>query len=179
MINFFFLLQLLVRLLFPSDSEISFNLKKIKKIIDDYWNSDEVILDETGFTFAMGKLYECKIDTQLKGKLYVGRVNSCRSGGCSQPSETAESETGFEYFDYLIILNANNCIELVRVFNYQATHGVEITSRNWLKQFRGYNGEKPLEYNKDIDAISGATVSVISLMTDIEAVVQTVNYQNK
>jgi hypothetical protein len=99
--------------------------------------------------------------------LYVGRVNSCRSGGCSNPNFPADIETS-EYFDYLIVFNAELAVEQVKVYNYQATHGQEVTNKGWLRQFKGYNGSRQLTVGKSIDAISGATVSVYSITDDIQ-----------
>lgn len=160
----------LFRFLLTPETEIDFNLKKVEKVICNYWKSDEICMDELAFEFPMGKLYNCKSGSAYKGKIYVGRINSCRAGGCSGDYESEGTEEIFEYFDYLIIYNEQNAIELVNIFNYQASHGVEVTNKNWLKQFNGYAGKSELLYNKDIDAISGATVSVISLITDIEYV---------
>ncbi|MFY9153760.1 MAG: FMN-binding protein [Prolixibacteraceae bacterium] len=98
---------------------------------------------------------------------YVGRVNSCRQGGCSNPVATLSIETP-EYFDYLIVFDSKPSVQLVKVFNYQATHGQEISVKGWLKQFQGYDGSQSLSVGKDIDAISGATVSVIGISNDIQ-----------
>jgi Na+-translocating ferredoxin:NAD+ oxidoreductase RnfG subunit len=59
-------------------------------------------------------------------------------------------------------------VQQVRIYNYQATHGQEITSKNWLRQFKNYTGEKELMAGKNIDAISGATISVDAIISDIE-----------
>jgi hypothetical protein len=102
-----------------------------------------------------------------KKYVYIGRVNSCRQGGCSNPAETMNVETP-EYFDYLIVFDSNISVAQVKVYNYQATHGQEITNKSWLKQFQGYNGSRSLTVGKSIDAISGATVSVFGITTDIQ-----------
>jgi hypothetical protein len=103
----------------------------------------------------------------LKKYVYVGRVNSCRQGGCSGPTEILSIETP-EYFDYLILFDSSASVQLVKDYNYQATHGQEITNRGWLKQFQGYNGGRSLTVGKSIDAISGATVSVQGITTDVQ-----------
>jgi Na+-translocating ferredoxin:NAD+ oxidoreductase RnfG subunit len=58
-------------------------------------------------------------------------------------------------------------VKLVRVFNYAATHGQEVAIRKWLDQFSGYDGGKPLRVGKEIDAISGATISVYAIVADV------------
>lgn len=104
---------------------------------------------------------------EQKKYIYVGRVNSCRQGGCSNPALTITYETS-EYFDYLIVFDSNVSVQQVKVYNYQATHGHEMTNKGWLKQFQGYDGIRSLTVGKSIDAISGATVSVYSITDDIQ-----------
>ena len=99
--------------------------------------------------------------------IYIGRVKSCRAGGCSI-NNTASENNDSEYFDYFILYNKNGAVELVRVYNYQATHGQEVTTKSWLKQFKNYDGSTELTVGKNVDAISGATISVNGLTADIE-----------
>jgi hypothetical protein len=121
-----------------------------------------------------GNYYEISDLNSPLGYLYIGRVNSCRAGGCAISYGDTLSGS-FEYFDYLIIFDTTANIRSVKIFNYQSTHGQEICNRGWLKQFTGYNGDHKLEVGKDIDAISGATISVYNLTFDIE----NVSYQLK
>jgi Na+-translocating ferredoxin:NAD+ oxidoreductase RnfG subunit len=43
----------------------------------------------------------------------------------------------------------------------------EICSKYWLQQFEYYDGKNPVSIGKEIDAISGATVSVMAITNDI------------
>lgn len=99
--------------------------------------------------------------------IYVGRVNSCRAGGCSISVEIPKDAES-EYFDYFILFDKVKSVQLVKVFNYQATHGHEITAKGWLKQFIGHDGSESLQVDKNIDAISGATISVYAITFDVE-----------
>lgn len=114
-----------------------------------------------------GKFFEINSDVAKYKYIYTGRVNSCRAGGCSTPSK-ATNEGSHEYFDYYILFDKDKTVQEVKVFNYQATHGYEITSRGWLKQFAGHDGSEPLQVNKNVDAISGATISVHAITADVE-----------
>ncbi|WP_439184310.1 FMN-binding protein [Carboxylicivirga taeanensis] len=106
-------------------------------------------------------------DAEIK-YMYIGRVNSCRAGGCSMPSALSQGGES-EYFDYLMVFNARCEVMMVKVFNYQATHGHEVTAKGWLKQFIGYNpNDNNLEVGKTIDSISGATISVNGITDDIK-----------
>lgn len=115
-----------------------------------------------------GKFYTIGNATpnQVCKYVYVGRVNTCRAGGCSKRQEIP-SDKESEYFDYYILFDSYVNIQQVRIYNYQATHGQEVTAKNWLKQFKGYNGSKDLVVNKNVDAISGATISVYAIVMDI------------
>ena len=99
--------------------------------------------------------------------IYIGRVNSCRTGGCSVQHESTATLSS-EYFDYYILFDENKTVQAVKVYNYQATHGHEITAKGWLKQFIGFNGSASLKVDKNIDAISGATISVYAITADVE-----------
>ena len=98
--------------------------------------------------------------------VYVGRVNACRAGGCSVGYTTTDGES--EFFDYFIFFDATATIQLVKIYNYQASYGQEVTSSNWLKQFKNYTGKEELIVGRNIDAISGATISVDVAAFDIE-----------
>ncbi len=99
--------------------------------------------------------------------VFVGRVNSCRAGGCSISGKTPVNLES-EYFDYCIFFDSSKTVKQVEVFNYQASHGYEITAKGWLKQFTGFSGKDSLEVNKDIDGISGATISVYAITSDVQ-----------
>lgn len=73
-----------------------------------------------------------------------------------------------EYFDYCIYFDKDITVKTVKVTSYRATHGHEVTAKSWLKQFIGFSGKEELRPGKEIDAISGATISVYAITADIE-----------
>lgn len=99
--------------------------------------------------------------------VYVGRVKTCRSGGCAIETDSYANKES-EFFDYFILYDSTCIVQLVKIYNYQATHGQEVTARSWLKQFIGYKGDTELNAGKNVDAISGATISVDAINLDIE-----------
>lgn len=115
-----------------------------------------------------GKFFQLDLNNVSQYRyIYVGRVNSCRAGGCSI-IQNAANEGDHEYFDYYIIFDSSKTVQLIQIYNYQATHGQEVTSKGWLKQFIGHDGSEPLQVDKNIDAISGATISVYAITSDVE-----------
>lgn len=111
-----------------------------------------------------GKYYHLKTNAADAGisYIYLGRVNTMRS----QHQQTSENSS--EYFDYFILYDHQLAIQKVKIFNYQASHGEMISSPGWLKNFQGYTPKKSLEIGKQVDAISGATISVNKLTFDIK-----------
>ncbi|HAN76353.1 MAG TPA: FMN-binding protein [Bacteroidales bacterium] len=98
---------------------------------------------------------------------YNGRVKCCRAGGCNAPHVARLTEE-FEFFDYLILYDNNGKILKVKVYNYEATHGQEITLRKWLGQFIGFDASTTrMVVGKNVDSISGATISVHGITDDI------------
>ena len=99
--------------------------------------------------------------------VFVGRVNTCCTDGCSVFYGDSKGRY-FEYFDYFILFNEKGDVTEVKVFSYEATHGQEITSKRWLKQFKNYDGQKDIQVGKDVDGITGATTSVHSISYDVQ-----------
>lgn len=110
-----------------------------------------------------GKYYRIENQTHSPVKyVYVGRVNTVRSSSAN--SSAGENS---EYFDYFILFDENKIISQVRIIDYQASHGEMISSPGWLKKFVGHKSSKPLEVGRQVDGISGATISVNKITFDI------------
>lgn len=158
--------------------EINFNPKPLKKDIQKIWKVETVELDEIEVPDSLyndilldkGKIYHTRAGTKNSGFAYIGRIYSCRMGGCGmyEGQGISTADENFEYFDYYIIFNQSLEVEKIRVYNYQATHGHEVSGRGWLKQFIGYEGDEKLEYGKNIDSISGATISANAITYNVQ-----------
>ena len=154
-----------------SQSEINYSSKILTKELSKYSKLESIELKEIPRSDAIyynGKFFKIINNTKdySLSYMYVGRVNSCRAGGCSINNQHNDNDQS-EYFDYFILFDKSLSVKLVKVFNYQATHGQEVTSAGWLRQFIGYNGSKNLNVGKEVDAISGATISVNGITADI------------
>lgn len=166
---------------FVVDDSIAFPEKKIQRTLKKVFKMEGVEIEQSNALnqSPTGNFYLLKYNDILQGYLYVGRVNSCRSSGCSVNPEDYHSS--FEFFDYFIITDSMRSIKKVKIFNYQATQGHEVMSFGWLKQFVGYKGEQNLRYGKEIETISGATISAKALNTDIQFTIKLLqeNYNQK
>ena len=158
-----------------AQSEVNYKHKTLIKALSKVGVSDISAIEEIALPESVnsanhikGKYFLIKENNVSQYQyIYVGRVNSCRAGGCSISNDLPE-DVDSEYFDYYILFDKNKTVQTVKVFNYQATHGHEITAKGWLKQFVGHDGSEPLQVNKNIDAISGATISVHAITFDVE-----------
>ncbi|TLX77646.1 FMN-binding protein [Labilibacter sediminis] len=154
--------------------EVNFKHKAIQKEIRKTFDLEQVNLKPFGLeeeTHMQGKFFKLA-ETDNK-YVYIGRVNSCRAGGCSIDRDIKGPS---EYFDYFILFDEKAEVKLVKIFNYAATHGHEVTSKGWLKQFLGHENGEELEVGKNIDSISGATISVYALTSDVK---EKTDYLNK
>jgi len=97
------------------------------------------------------------------------KISVLRSGGDELGFACFASSKGKnDYFDYMVIFDTQLLIEKVVVLVYRSTYGGEIMSRSWLKQFIGKTKSESMEMNKDIDGISGATLSAPSITQGVK-----------
>lgn len=73
----------------------------------------------------------------------------------------------YDYFDYSVLYSSGMEVIQVVVTRYRSTHGAGISQKKWLSQFKGYRGQD-LTLGKDIDAVSGGTLSASSLLEGLQ-----------
>jgi len=159
----------ILMLSFSESSQLKIPYKKIDKTVKKQFGLQDFLLQQIeriSNPYSGSEILNIQSDTFVIGYVFVRRVNSCRMGGCSITPGDAAVE--FEYFDYYLLTDSTGKVLVVKVFNYQATHGHEVMSKGWLKQFVGFDGTQNLIYGKDIQAISGATISAKSIIEDIK-----------
>lgn len=78
-------------------------------------------------------------------------------------------------FDYLVIFNKDLTVRQTKILVYREEYGGEIGSKRWLSQFEGKSGDETLTYQKNIDAISGATISARSMTMAMNNLLKTIN----
>jgi len=128
-----------------SPSLYSITKKRADKVLNKYWQDEEYHLTRVSLSGTeQPELYSVQ-------------------QGNSQPYAFvlfAEALGKVDTFTYLIIFKPDGKIEKVSVLLYRENYGGEIASKRFLKQFEGKSGGLNMEYNQDIDGISGATISV-------------------
>ncbi|MBT8218767.1 MAG: FMN-binding protein [Bacteroidia bacterium] len=104
-------------------------------------------------------------DNEHLGYGIVTLANGCKLGGCINPGDI-DPETEHEQFYFSVLYDKSGHIKGVKVLEYTSQYGYEITAKSWLKQFIGYKAGQ-LRVGKEIDGISGATISVHSIVNSL------------
>lgn len=87
----------------------------------------------------------------------------------------ASSKGKNDFFDYMVVVNEKLEIQKVVVLIYRSSYGGEIMAKSWLKQFIGKVKGEEMEFGKDIDGISGATISAPSMTKGIQSLSRLLN----
>ncbi|MBT8328054.1 MAG: FMN-binding protein [Bacteroidia bacterium] len=133
--------------------------KHLSKVFSKEVVSVEIpVIDTAMINHQLFKVVE--LDSVV-GYSMISRALGCKIGGCDNPNTDSQS---FEQFFFMTAFDAHKNIKKVRVLEYTANHGYQIANKGWLKQFE--KGEK-FEVGKNIDGISGATISVKSITQGI------------
>ena len=132
-------------------------LKKAKKEIEKTFSIQEfdlksIELNQKLNVHQSDQFFKIEKENKLLGFAYLGKA----------PSKTDE-------FDYLILLDKNFIIAKTKVLVYREDYGGEIGSKRWLKQFIGKKSSDKLQYEKDIIAISGATISALAMTNAVNS----------
>ena len=164
-------------------TEANINRKRLNKEIENRFQLTGFDLRKTEISNTTpgnnetGIFWNIESKNETIGFVYTGRVFSCSKNGCTVGQSAASVENA-EFFDYFILFDKTKNVTSVVVYNYEATHGQEITAKGWLKQFAGYNGSRNLVVGKNIDSISGATISVNAITDDIARKTSILKNQN-
>ena len=71
---------------------------------------------------------------------------------------------------FMVILGLNGKIINSTIIKYREAYGGEVQNRGWLAQFNNLNNQSSYKVGKDIDGITGATISVNSISKGIHKI---------
>jgi len=129
--------------------------KKMVKFVERVWDSSSLEIAEIEFNvnssdYDQGHYYKIESEGKILGYALGRRI----------------IDNYLNYFP-LFVFNEEFEVALVGILEMNTLKGAEINSKRWLKQFIGYNGET-IKYGTDIDAVSGATLSGISMVKEVK-----------
>jgi len=83
-----------------------------------------------------------------------------------------DAKSKMRKFDYIVVLDDKLQIINAKILIYREDHGDEISSKRWLRQFFGLTPNDKAVLGKNIDGISGATISVRSMTSEMNLILQ-------
>lgn len=123
------------------------NKKKIDKTLAKVWPEQQfLIIDQNHDGTFRGEYYKVFSSDSLLAHLIID-----------------EAPGKVDNFSYMIVFTPDAKIASVNVLEYRENYGGEIASKRFLKQYIGKKNGESMKYLKDIDGISGATISVRAL----------------
>jgi hypothetical protein len=143
--------------------------KRFQRSVQKLFNGEEytktpIVLTDS--LAAISNSYFYALESRDKAKKYVVGLtiaNGCKIGGCNINAENSDE---FEVFYLYSLYNIKGQLTDLKILDYQSDYGYEVTSKWWLKQFVKHS-EEEYKYSKNIDAISGATTSVNSIIKEM------------
>lgn len=85
---------------------------------------------------------------------------------------TSEAPSMKNIFDYILVFDIEMNIINSKVLIYREKHGRQIGTKRWLSQFIGLTLDDRPELGKDIDGISGATISATNMTMAVNSALQ-------
>lgn len=75
-----------------------------------------------------------------------------------------------EFITYAIGINLDGTVRMIDIMDYRETYGYQVREAGWRSQFVGKNSSASFKLDKDIDNISGATLSCKHLADGVKRV---------
>jgi Na+-translocating ferredoxin:NAD+ oxidoreductase RnfG subunit len=147
--------------------------RKINKVLTKQFENPDFSIENVHLSDSLNQnpeleVFKIKGKDSILGYFYVNNATACRVGGCPVYSRGTHSGN-YELFSFFVLYDSNLKLQLVKILEYGPEYGYEITSKRWLRQFED-NKDCNISYGKDVDAISGATISVRSLIDNVNDV---------
>lgn len=76
---------------------------------------------------------------------------------------------------FLVIFDSNTKVIHVEIIKYRESYGGAVKEKGWLEQFRGRDASSSFEFGKEINSISGATISAGSVTKGIAKLTELIN----
>ena len=140
--------------------------EKTLRVINDYYKQ-EIEIQE--FKFKIPKKIKKQIQNQIKQKFYRDQIYYWTIKVDEKIHYALMDNTIGKTMPitFLIIFNENQEVIHSSVIKYREAYGGEISGKNWLAQFISMKQDSLYKYGKEIDGITGATLSVKSFTKGI------------
>jgi Na+-translocating ferredoxin:NAD+ oxidoreductase RnfG subunit len=121
----------------------------------------------------LDKQVKKKVENKVKQKFYRDKLYywNITKGDSTMAYAFLDNVIGKSMpITFLVILNMNGNIINTNVIKYREAYGGEVGNTGWLQQFYTRNNNSRYKIGKDIDGISGATISVKSMSKGLQKI---------
>ena len=108
----------------------------------------------------------------FRDKLYVWKINDNSSSYYAVLDNVKGKSMPITF---LVIFNDKQEVHHSLIIKYREAYGGEVSSKSWLAQFLAYTKDSKYKVGENIDAISGATISVHSVTKGIHKLSYLIN----
>ena len=157
--SFIVTLCVLYTLQFSDTNYYESNIKRTNKVLSKVWEDKEV------------ELKEVQIPSSMLEKLSIKNIELYtvkESNDNIAYAYFTDAPSKIDKFTYMIIFDLNLKIMYTEVLKYRENYGAEICSKRFLRQFEGKSNGIDLEFDEDIDGVSGATISSKSITISVK-----------
>lgn len=103
-------------------------------------------------------------------------VRAARRGNSTLGFVVTDDVVGkYELISYVVGLGTDGRVKQVEILSYRESHGHEIRSAGWRRQFAGKGPGSTLQLGEDIASISGATLSCQHVTDGVRRIVAVVD----
>ncbi len=135
--------------LYPKNTDISMQILQLDKQVT------KEVENQVKQKFYQDKLYYWTISKRDSTMAYAFLDNVI---GKSMP------------ITFMVIVKIDGDVISANVIKYREAYGSEVGNKGWLQQFINFNNNSTYNIGKDIDGISGATLSVKSMSKGIQKI---------
>jgi len=135
-------------------------------VIKSYYNDDIKFINKE---FIISEDIKSKIENKIKQRFYRDKIYYwvIETSGKINYALLDNSIGKTMPITYLVIFDHNMGVLNSSIIKYRESYGGEVSGKKWLEQFRGMKYGKMYKFGKEIDGITGATLSASSITKGI------------
>ncbi len=116
-----------------------------------------------------------EIEVLIKGKFFKRAMTffvASYDGEVAGYATVAEEIGKKRRITFMVVLNPEGSVKNVDILVFRESQGYEVKHKRWRDQFIGKSAKDPLRLKRDIDSISGATLSARAVTKGVRKIVK-------
>lgn len=146
--------------------------EKLKLKVDNCVKSTYPEVDYDLMPMKISVLQEEKTKLDIENNLYTIKGNTGNIGYIF----VEQAPSMKNVFDYAVVLSPELEIVNTKVLIYREQHGRQIGAKRWLQQFFNMDSSSRPVLGKDVDGITGATISATSMTNAVHDLLVDIDY---